>query len=294
VIRRLSLLAGAFALALAGPAQALAADEPKTDPTKEFLLDPWIKIPKIGPIDLSITKGVFFLLLSTAVLLIGALAVAHNLKMHPKRLQAFVEIIYDFSETQIGRASLPAKTYTTWFPYLATLFLFIWINNMISYLPLPVDTEHKIGGWLPTPSFYATTSNISVTLALTLVTFFASHYVGIKYQGFVPYFKHWVPPAPKAVRPIIAVLEVLSQFLRLISLSVRLFANMLAGHLILVTFGALCAALFAAKVTFVIMPFSFLLLVAMTGFEILVSFLQAFIFTILTAVYIGGARQPEH
>ena len=70
---------------------------------------------------------------------------ARHLKLHPKRLQAFVEIIYDFSETQIGRASLPAKTYTTWFPYLATLFLFIWINNLISYLPLPVDTEHKIG-----------------------------------------------------------------------------------------------------------------------------------------------------
>ena len=123
------------------PRPALAAEEPKTDPTKEFILEPWIEIPKLGPIDLSITKAVFYLFLSTAILLIGALSVARHLKLHPKKLQAFVEIIYDFSETQIGRASLPAKTYKTWFPYLATLFLFIWINNMISYLPLPVDTR---------------------------------------------------------------------------------------------------------------------------------------------------------
>ena len=79
MIRRLSWLAGALALALAGPAQALAADEPKTDPTKEFLLDPWIKIPKLGPIDLSITKGVFYLLLTTVILILLTLLVARNL-----------------------------------------------------------------------------------------------------------------------------------------------------------------------------------------------------------------------
>ena len=100
----------ALALALALPAQALAADEPKTDPTKEFLLEPWIEIPKIGPIDLSITKGVFYLFLSTAILLDRhAARRPRNLRLHPKRLQAFVEIVYDFSETQIGRASLPAE-----------------------------------------------------------------------------------------------------------------------------------------------------------------------------------------
>ncbi len=176
------------------PAQALAADEPKTDPTKEFLLEPWIEIPKIGPIDLSITKAVFYLLLSTAILLDRHAARGPAPAACTRRsLQAFVEIVYDFSETQIGRASLPAKTYTTWFPYLATLFLFIWINNMISYLPLPVDTEHKIWGWLPTPSFYAATSNLSVTLALTLVTFFASHYVGIQHNGARGLLQELVP-----------------------------------------------------------------------------------------------------
>ena len=104
---------------------------------------------------------------------------------------------------------------------------------MISYLPLPVDTEHKIWGVIPTPSFYAATSNLSVTLALTLVTFFATHYVGIKQNGAVPYFKSWFPPVSGPIKLLIVPLEILSQFLRLVSLSVRLFANMLAGHLLI-------------------------------------------------------------
>jgi F-type H+-transporting ATPase subunit a len=291
VIRRLSSAAGALALALVVPAQALAATEPKTDPTKEFILEPWIEIPKIGPIDLSITKAVFYLILSTAILIFGALFVARHLKLHPKRLQAFVEIIYDFSETQIGRASLPAKTYTTWFPYLATLFLFIWINNMISYLPLPVDTEHKIWGWLPTPSFYATTSNISVTLALTLVTFFASHYVGIKYNGVRGYFASWFPPVGGPIRILIVPLEILSQFLRLVSLSVRLFANMLAGHLLVL----MCVSLIIIIGNVFVAAASVPVAVFFYCFElVLVANLQAFIFALLSGIYIGTAAEPHH
>jgi len=290
-MRRLSWLAGTLAFALAVPVQALAADEPKTDPTKEFLLEPWIEIPKIGPIDLSITKAVFYLFLSTAILLFGALLVARHLKLHPKRLQAFVEIIYDFSETQIGRASLPAKTYTTWFPYLATLFLFIWINNMISYLPLPVDTEHKIGGWLTTPTFYATTSNLSVTLALTLVTFFASHYVGIKYNGTRAYFASWFPPVSGPIRILIVPLEILSQFLRLVSLSVRLFANMLAGHLLVL----MCVSLIIIIGNVFVAAASVPVAVFFYCFElVLVANLQAFIFALLSGIYIGTAAEPHH
>jgi F-type H+-transporting ATPase subunit a len=291
MMRRLYTTAGALAFALAVPAQVLAAEEPKTDPTKEFILEPWIEIPKLGPIDLSITKGVFYLLLSAAILLIGTLLVVRHLQLHPKRLQAFVEIIYDFSETQIGRASLPPKTYTTWFPYLATLFLFIWINNMISYLPLPVDTEHKIWGWLPTPSFYASTSNISVTLALTLVTFFASHYVGIKHNGVVPYFKSWIPPVGGAIKILIIPLEILSQFLRLVSLSVRLFANMLAGHLLVL----MCVSLIIIIGNVFVAAASVPVAVFFYCFElVLVANLQAFIFALLSGIYIGTAAEPHH
>ena len=291
MIRRVSGLAGVIALALAAPATALAATEPKTDPTKEFILQPWIEIPKIGPIDLSITKAVFYLFLSTAILLIGALLVVRHLSLNPKRLQAFVEIVYDFSETQIGRASLPPKAYRTWFPYLATLFLFIWINNMISYLPLPVDTEHKIGGWLPTPSFYATTSNISVTLALTLVTFFASHYVGIQHNGVRGYFASWFPPVGGPIKILIVPLEILSQFLRLVSLSVRLFANMLAGHLLVL----MCVSLIIIIGNVFVAAASVPVAVFFYCFElVLVANLQAFIFALLSGIYIGTAAEPHH
>ena len=291
MIRRLTWLAGLLGLALALPVQALAASEPKTDPTKEFLLDPWIKIPKLGPIDLSITKGVFYLFLSTIVLVVGTLLVVRHLRLHPKRLQAFVEIVYDFSETQIGRASLPAKTYKTWFPYLATLFLFIWINNLISYLPLPVDTEHKIWGAIPTPTFYAATSNISVTLALTLVTFFASHYVGIHHNGARAYFKSWFPPVSGAINILIVPLEILSQFLRLVSLSVRLFANMLAGHLLVL----MCVSLIIIIGNVFVAAASIPVAVFFYCFElVLVANLQAFIFALLSGIYIGTAAEPHH
>ncbi len=291
MIRRLSWLAGVLALALAAPMQAFAASEPKTDPTKEFLLEPWIEIPKIGPFDLSITKAVFYMLLSTAILLIGTLLVVRHLRLHPKKLQAFVELVYDFSETQIGRASLPAKTYTTWFPYLATLFLFIWVNNVISYLPLPVNTEHKIWGVIPTPSFYAATSNLSVTLALTLLTFFATHYVGIKQNGTVPYFKSWFPPVSGPIKLLIVPLEILSQLLRLVSLSVRLFANMLAGHLLIL----MCVSLIIIIGNVFVALLSIPVAVFFYCFElVLIANLQAFIFALLSGIYIGTAAEPNH
>ena len=132
---------------------------------------------------------------------------------------------------------------------------------------------------------------------LALITWVIFNVVGVAKQGFGHYIKNsLIPPGvPKPILILVIPIEFISTFLvRPFSLSVRLFANMLAGHLILVTFATLCAALFAASITIVILPFSFALLVAMTGFEILVSFLQAFIFTILTAVYIGGAMHPEH
>jgi F-type H+-transporting ATPase subunit a len=291
MIRRLSWLAGALALALAAPMQAYGASEPKTDPTKEFLLEPWIEIPKIGPFDLSITKAVFYLLLSTAILLIGTLLVVRHLRLHPKKLQAFVELVYDFSETQIGRASLPAKTYTTWFPYLATLFLFIWVNNVISYLPLPVNTEHKIFGVIPTPSFYAATSNLSVTLALTLLTFFATHYVGIRQNGTVGYFKSWFPPVSGPIKLLIVPLEILSQLLRLVSLSVRLFANMLAGHLLIL----MCVSLIIIIGNVFVAVLSIPVAVFFYCFElVLIANLQAFIFALLSGIYIGTAAEPNH
>jgi F-type H+-transporting ATPase subunit a len=288
--RRLPLFVLPLALALATPALALAKT-PKVDPTKEFLLHPYIRIKPFSWLDVSITKAVIYLIAAGVLaVVIPMLIIRGGLRQKPGRAQAVIEIIYGFAETSIGRASLPEKVFKTWFPYIASLFVFIWISNLISYIPLPFDTEHK---WHGVPGFtlYAATANLSVTLALTLVTFFASHFVGIKYQGFVPYFKHWVPPAPKAVRPIIAVLEVLSQFLRLISLSVRLFANMLAGHLLVLMSAALVIIIGHWYIGFITTPVG----VFFYLFELLlVANLQAFIFAMLSGIYIGFAVEPPH
>ena len=288
--RRLQLVALPLVLALTTPAFALAK-EPKVDPTKEFLLHPYVSIKPFSWLDLSITKAVIYLIAGGILaVLLPMLVIRGGLRQKPGRAQAVVEIVYDFAESSIGRASLPEKVFRTWFPYVASLFVFIWISNLISYIPLPFDTEHK---WHGVPGFtlYAATANISVTLALTLVTFFASHFVGIKYQGFAPYFKHWVPPAPKAVRPAIAVLEVLSQFLRLISLSVRLFANMLAGHLLVLMSAALVIIIGHWYIGFITTPVGIFFYL----FELLlVANLQAFIFAMLSGIYIGFAVEPPH
>ena len=167
-------------------------------------------------------------------------------------------------------------------PYLTALFFFIFFSNITEIIPFVQ---------------FPANARFGVPLLFALVTWVIYNVVGVVKQGPLHYLKNSVipPGVPKAILPLVMIIELVSTFIvRPFSLAVRLFANMLAGHLILVTFAVLSAALWAAKPTIVIMPFSFALLVAMTGFEILVSFLQAFIFSILTAVYIGSSMHPDH
>ena len=290
-LRRLPLLALPLAIALAAPALALA--EPKVDPTKEFLLHPYVEIKPFSWLDLSITKAVLYLMFAAVVAVVAPILVIRGgLREKPGRSQAVVEIVYSFVETSIGRATLPEKLFKTWFPYLAAIFTFIWVSNLISYIPLPFDTEHKWHG-IPGFTLYAATANLSVTLALTLVTFFASHFVGIKSNGAGHYFKTmvWVTTAPKAIRPLIAVLEVLSQLLRLVSLSVRLFANMFAGHLLVLMSAALVIIIGHWYIGLITVPVG----VFFYAFEVLlIANLQAFIFAILSGIYIGFASEAPH
>jgi F-type H+-transporting ATPase subunit a len=169
-----------------------------------------------------------------------------------------------------------------WLPYLTTMFFFIFFSNITEIIPAVQ---------------FPANARFAMPMVLALATWVFFIFIGIKRQGPLHYFKGaLVPPGvPKALLILVVPIEFISTFLvRPFSLMVRLFANMLAGHLILVTFAVLTAALWGLQIQAIIAPFSFGLLVAMTGFEILVSFLQAFIFTILTAVYIGGAMHPEH
>jgi F-type H+-transporting ATPase subunit a len=271
---------------------ALQAEE-EFQPQEEFELHPWVPI-EIGPIDLSINKAVAYLWLGgIATILLGIFLMRFGLSIRPSRRQTTGESLYELVQEQIAEASLPAKGIARWFPYVASLFLFIWILNMVGFIPLPLSDEkfELFGVELPTWGIYAATANLSVTLALALITFFATHVEGIRFNGVVRYFKSWVPEgAPKPLLALIVPLEVISQFMRLISLSVRLFANMLAGHmLILVMIG----------LTFIISGYALIIAlpaaVAIYLFEVvIVVTIQAFVFALLSAIYIGGAIEPEH
>jgi F-type H+-transporting ATPase subunit a len=263
-------------------------------PQEEFTLHPWISI-ELGPIDMSVNKAVAYLWLGGLLtILLGIWIMRLGLSLRPGRRQTSGEAIYDLIQGQIVESSLPSKAISTWFPYVATLFLFIWVLNVVGFIPLPLSDEKftVAGVELPTWGIYAATANLSVTLALALITFVATHYEGIRYNGVIRYFKSWIPAGvPKVLLAPIVVLEVISQFMRLISLSVRLFANMLAGHmLILVMIGLIF--IFSA---YWLAPFSVLFGVVIFLFEVgIVVTIQAFVFALLSAIYIGGAIEPEH
>jgi F-type H+-transporting ATPase subunit a len=167
--------------------------------------------------------------------------------------------------------------------------LFIFMVNFLGFIPLPLTGETYHG--FPTWGIYAATSSISVTLALALLTFVFTHYEGIKWNGPVRYFKSWIPEAPKLLLFLIVPLEILGQFMRLISLSVRLYANMLAGHMLILTFIGLIFVLGNLVVAVVAVPAA----IAFYLFEVvIVVSIQAYIFAALSAIYIGSAIEPEH
>jgi F-type H+-transporting ATPase subunit a len=287
------------------PTVAVAAEgaggvEETFKPDLEFKLEPYIPI-NLGPIDLSINKAVIYMLLSSIIAIVGSIIVIRGgLKMRPTKGQNIVEMVYEFAETNIARATLPKKVFAQWFPYVASLFVFILINNLISFIPLPFG--HEKGGlgisWLPDLGLYAATANLSVTLALTIMTFVVSHYVGVKVHGGRGYWKtlkpHGVPKTKFAekfiIYPLVYALELFGQVLRLISLSVRLFANMMAGHMLIIM-AAGFAILVGSLVGAIAVPFG----VFFYFFEwVLVAGLQAFIFAMLSGIYIGFAAEAPH
>jgi len=182
---------------------------------------------------------------------------------------------------------------------LAALFFFIWFSNMIGFLPLPINTEHPIdvfGLEIPAFALYAATANISIPLVLTLVVWVAYHVEGVRAQGVRGYLASWLPPGLEDMNPamkgFIFVIESISHFARLISLSVRLFANILAGHLLLLFMGGGLAVLLGiAALGALTFPLAFFFFVLEVG---LIATLQAFIFSTLTAIYIGGAVSASH
>jgi F-type H+-transporting ATPase subunit a len=282
-VRKQALLT-AFALALLAPSSAFARGS--FDPSSEFEQKEWIPI-HLGGLDLSVTKAVVYLWLGAAVSILVGVLFMRGSRIN-KRL-AVGEQIYEIAQVQVAEQGLPAKAIGRWFPYVATLMIFIFCINMLGFLPLPLTGETWHG--VPTWGIYAATSSLAVTLALAILTFFFTHYEGIRWNGPVRYFKSWIPEVPKAMLPLIIPLEILGQFMRLISLSVRLYANMLAGHMLILTFIGLGFVLTNVVVAF----FGTLFATLFYLFEVVIVVgIQAFIFAALSAIYIGSAIEPEH
>ncbi len=287
--RRLFIASTTALMLLAFPTAAFARG--KFDPTTEFEQHEWVSI-HLGPLNMSITKAVVYLMLGTILTIamgIGLMRLRVSSGKDIGRRQSVGEQIYEIAQIQVAEQGLPTKAIARWFPFVATIMIFIWMVNMLGFIPLPLTGEKWHG--VPTWGIYAATSSLSVTLALALLTFVFTHYEGIKWNGARKYFKSWIPEAPKALLFLIVPLEILGQFMRLISLSVRLFANMLAGHILILTFIGLMFILQSIILAVFVVPIAAIFYL----FEVvIVVSIQAFIFAALSAIYIGSAIEPEH
>jgi F-type H+-transporting ATPase subunit a len=295
--KKVALVAGFIVLLgiVLGVGLGSAGKDTTYQPQNEFKLDPWISI-HIGGLDMSINKAVLYLFLAAAATCITMVWIARKMEQKPNNVQTAVEAAYDLTNNNITQGNMGPGMARKWFPFVATLFFFIWFSNMIGYLPLPTNTEHKIdvfGLKIPAFALYAATANISVPLVLTLVVWFSYHVEGIREHGVRGYLATFVPSGtPGPLKPVLFGIEVISHFVRIISLSVRLFANLLAGHLLI---------LFMAGGMVVLLGFAalgvFTLPVAITFFLfeiVLIATLQAFIFATLTSIYLGGATAAGH
>jgi F-type H+-transporting ATPase subunit a len=267
-------------------------------PQNEFKLESWIPI-NIAGIDLSINRAVLYLVLAGALTIFTLTWIARRMEQKPNRIQTTMELAYDLTRNTITGDNLDKRMAMRWFPFVATLFFFIWFSNMLGYIPLPTNSAETInifGLEIPSFAIYAATANISIPLVLTLMVWISYNVQGIRAQGVIPYFRSWLPPGLEDMnvfgKAAIFMIEVISHFVRLISLSVRLFANILAGHLlILFMAGGLAVLLGVAALGALTFPMAFAFFI----FEVvLIATLQAFIFSILAAIYLGAATSATH
>jgi F-type H+-transporting ATPase subunit a len=271
-----------------GSAGKNAAFQPQND----FKLDTWIDLP--GPLDFN--KAVMYLIIA-AFLTVGTMVyVAKRMEDRPNRVQTAVETLFGLMRDNITYGSMDRRMAAKWFPFIGAMFLFVWFNNLIGYIPLPTNSQETFslfGVDIPSFALYAATANVSVPLVLALIVFISYNVEGVRAKGVRGYLKSLIPTGVNGfMAGFIFVLEFLSNFMRLISLSVRLFANILAGHLIILFMsGGLAVLLGLSLVGILTLPIG----VALFIFEVgLVATLQAFIFATLTAIYLGGAVAESH
>jgi F-type H+-transporting ATPase subunit a len=267
-------------------------DNKEFKPQNEFKLETWINLP--GPLDFN--KGVLYVIMAGILTTVTMVWISRRMQARPNRVQTAVETIYAFVRDEITGGSMDDKMARKWFPFLCTLFLFIWFSNLIGYIPLPTNTAEKVdiaGLEVPAFAIYAATANISVPLVLALVVFISFNVEGVRAKGFVGYLKGLIPEGVGGAGAVpLFVLELVSNFMRLLSLSVRLFANILAGHLIILFMSGGLAVLLGLEALGVLtLPAGVILFLFELG---LVATLQAFIFATLSAIYLGGAVAEHH
>ncbi|HUR85169.1 MAG TPA: F0F1 ATP synthase subunit A [Solirubrobacteraceae bacterium] len=271
---------------------ATRKDNADFKPEEEFKLISWLDLP--GPMDLN--KAVLYLVIAT-MLTVGVMVwVAKRMQARPNRVQTAVEWLYTGMKDKIVRDNMDDAMARKWFPLICTLFVFIWISNLIGYLPLPVNSGepvHIFGLAVPSFQIYAATANVSIPLVLALIVFISYNVEGLRAKGLWGYTKSMAPPG--VTGPILIMifpLEMLSHFLRLISLTVRLFANLLAGHMLIQFMSGGLAVLLGLEV---LAWFTLPAGIAIFLFEAtLIAGLQAFIFAILTSIYLGSAVSAHH
>jgi F-type H+-transporting ATPase subunit a len=270
-------------------------------PQNEFKLEDWIAI-HLGGLNLSINKAVVYLLLACGLTAGSMIYIARRMQQRPNKVQTAVEVVWGVMRDNIaGPNNINREMALKWFPFIGALFLFILYSNILGYLPLPVnsgETFNLFGAQIPAFQIYAATANISVTLVLALMVWVSYHVVGVRSKGPVNYLKSWLPagmdkvPARAFMVPFVFSIEVISQFVRIISLSVRLFANMLAGHLLILFMGGGLVVLVGVAA---LGPLTLIVATLFFIFEVvLIAGLQAFIFATLTAIYLGGAVAESH
>ena len=296
-VKRLLLIGAAIYVGGAIVLYAAFGSEGKNDefqPQEEFRLTPWVEI-KIGGLDLSINRAVFYLFLACILTSAAMVYVAKRMQQRPNRVQTAVETLFNLTYNTITKGNMSEQMSAKWFPFVGTLFFFIWISNLLGYIPLPTNTHETVdifGIAMPAFAIYAATANLSIALVLTLIVWFSYQVEGIRAKGFLPYFRGWIPGGtPGFMRPALFVIEAISQFVRIISLSVRLFANILAGHLLILFMGGgLGVILGLAVLGWLTFPLALVFFI----FEVvLVATLQAFIFATLTSIYFGEATAAE-
>ncbi len=248
-----------------------------TSPLDQFVIKPIIPFGRIGNSEIAFTNSSLFMMLVVAVVGVFFMVATSQRSLVPGRLQSFAEMLYEFVANTLKSAA--GKEGMQFFPLVFSLFLFVLTANFMGMIP----------------GSFTVTSHIIVTFALAMVVFLSVIGVGIARHGS-HFFGLFVPQgAPALLVPFLVVIEVISFLSRPISLGMRLFANMLAGHIALKVFAGFVVSLGALGIGGILgatLPLG--MIVALTALEFLVAFLQAYVFTILTCVYLNDALHPGH